>query len=89
MKIKTLIDLNGFKPFEVSFELEMESESGIEKFQFEGPPGIACNQTNIALKCEWTPNEALWSLGKTHFCYTAFVPDIQLFFILFILILFV
>ena len=54
----------------------MESESGINKFQFEGPPGIACNQTDIALKCEWTPNEALWSLGKTHFCYTAFVPDI-------------
>ena len=67
----------------------MKSESGIDKFQFEGPPGIACNQTDIALKCEWTPNEALWSLGKTHFCYSAFVQDIKQLFILFILILFV
>ena len=65
-----------FKPFEVSFELKMKSDSGIEKFQFEGPPGVACNQAGEVLRCEWTPKEALWSLRKTHFCYTAFVRDI-------------
>ena len=55
----------------------MESESRIEKFEFEGPPGIECNQTDLALKCEWIPNKTLWSLGKTHFCYTAFVRDFK------------
>ena len=54
----------------------MDSEFEIEHFQFEGPPGIDCHQSDYALSCEWTPIEALWSLGKTHFCYVAFVRDI-------------
>ena len=54
----------------------MESDFEIEHFQFEGPPGIDCNQSDNALSCEWTPIEALWSLGKTHFCYAASVWDI-------------
>ena len=53
----------------------MESEINIEKFQFEGPTGFDCHQIENALRCEWTPIEALWSLGKTNFCYAAFVRD--------------
>ena len=64
---------------EVSFKLEMKTESEIDKFQFEGPPGITCNQADNSLKCEWTPKEALWSQRKTHFCYTSFVRDIESF----------
>ena len=56
----------------------MESQSEIQTFEFEGPPGITCAQTDNTLKCKWTPKETIWSLGKTHFCYTAFVWDLKL-----------
>ena len=56
----------------------MESQSEIQTFEFEGPPGIRCTQTDNTLKCKWTPKETIWSLGKTHFCYTAFVWDLKL-----------
>ena len=53
----------------------MKSEINIDRFQFEGPSGFECHQIENALRCEWTPIEALWSLGKTNFCYAAVMSD--------------
>ena len=60
---------------EANFEIFYEGVE-VERFHFEGPNGISCNEINDEthnekLECQWAPSLDYWHFEKTHFCFVA------------------